>query len=154
KAAYTAVLNALNNAAPNTSPSPTPPVSPSPSPTPPVSPSPPPPVSPSPSPSPSPQPGNGCSATIRTVNSWPGGFQSEVTVRAGNAAISGWTVNWSWSGSPSITQLWGGLTSGSGSSVSVRNESWNGAVPANGSTTFGFTANGSPETPTLTCSAS
>ncbi|TQS17932.1 PHB depolymerase family esterase [Microbispora hainanensis] len=163
KAAYTSVLDALNAAVPDTSPSPTPPVSPSPSPTPPVSPSPSPtpPVSPSPSPtppaspspSPTPQPG-GCSATIRTVNSWPGGFQSEVRVNAGNSAVSGWTVNWSWSGSPSITQLWGGLTSGSGSSVSVRNESWNGTLPANGSTTFGFTANGSPETPTLTCSAS
>ncbi|MBE3016369.1 endo-1,4-beta-xylanase, partial [Microbispora sp. NEAU-D428] len=46
KPAYTSVLNALNAAGPNTSPSPTPPVSPSP--TPPVSPSPTPPVSPSP----------------------------------------------------------------------------------------------------------
>ncbi|MEV7802726.1 endo-1,4-beta-xylanase, partial [Microbispora sp. NPDC088329] len=149
KAAYTSVLNALNAATPNTSPSPTPPVSPSPNP--PVSPSPTPPVSPSPENSPEP---GGCSATIRTVNSWPGGFQSEVTVRAGGSAVSGWTVNWSWSGSPSITQLWGGLKSGSGASVSVRNESWNGTLAANGTTTFGFVANGSAETPTLTCGAS
>ncbi|MFF4125480.1 cellulose binding domain-containing protein [Microbispora rosea] len=91
---------------------------------------------------------------MRTINSWPGGFQSEVTVNAGSSSVSGWTVNWSWSGSPSITQLWGGLKSGSGASVSVRNESWNGTLPANGTTTFGFTANGSAETPTLTCSAS
>ncbi|MEU8278946.1 cellulose binding domain-containing protein [Microbispora bryophytorum] len=41
------------------------------------------------------------------VNSWPDGFQGEVTVRAGNAAISGWTVNWAWPGSQTITQLWG-----------------------------------------------
>ncbi|MBD3138979.1 cellulose binding domain-containing protein, partial [Microbispora bryophytorum] len=153
KAAYTSVLNALNAAVPDTSPSPTPPVSPSPSPspTPPVSPSPSPPVSPSPGTSP--QPG-GCSATMRTVNSWPGGFQSEVTVTAGNSAVNGWTVNWSWSGSPSITQVWGGLKSGSGASVSVRNESWNGTLSANGTTTFGFLANGSAETSTPTCSAS
>ncbi|WP_169946317.1 endo-1,4-beta-xylanase [Microbispora sp. H11081] len=144
KAAYTSVLNALNAATPNTSPSPTPPVSPSPN----TSPSPTPPVSPSPGTSPLP---GGCSATIRTVNSWPGGFQSEVTVQAGSSSVSGWTVNWSWSGSQSITQLWGGLTSGSGSSVTVRNESWNGSIAAGASTTFGFTANGSAATPTLTC---
>ncbi|WP_169984521.1 PHB depolymerase family esterase [Microbispora sp. H10836] len=151
KPAYDAVLNALNAAVPDTSPSPTPPVSPSPSPTPPVSPSPTPPVSPSPGTSPEP---GGCSATISTVNSWPGGFQSEVTVKAGNSSVRGWTVNWSWSGSQSITQLWGGLKSGSGASVTVRNESWNGTLSANGTTTFGFTANGSADTPTLTCSAS
>ncbi|MEU8060258.1 cellulose binding domain-containing protein [Microbispora bryophytorum] len=47
-----------------------------------------------------------CSATYR-VDSWPDGFQGEVTVRAGNAAISGWTVNWAWPGSQTIPQLWG-----------------------------------------------
>ncbi|MBX6169732.1 MAG: cellulose binding domain-containing protein, partial [Thermobispora bispora] len=115
-------------------------------------------VSPSPSPTVSPSPGTspqpgGCTATIRTVNSWPGGFQSEVTVQAGSAALNGWTVSWTWSGGQSITQLWNGTVSGSGSSVTVRNASYNGTVPAGSSTTFGFLANGSPATPTLTCTA-
>ncbi|MEN3539153.1 cellulose binding domain-containing protein, partial [Microbispora sp. ZYX-F-249] len=126
---------------PNTSPSPTPPVSPSP--TPPVSPS------PGTSPGTSPEPG-GCSATIRTVNSWPGGFQSEVTVKAG-AALNGWTVNWTWPGGQSISSLWNGTQSGSGSSVTVRNAPYNGSVASGATTTFGFTANGSAATPTLTC---
>ncbi len=91
---------------------------------------------------------------MRTVNSWPGGFQSEVSVRAGDSAIRSWTVNWNWTGSQGITQLWGGLHSGSGSSVTVRNESWNGNVAANGTTTFGFIGSGSPATPSLTCSGS
>ncbi|TLP60975.1 PHB depolymerase family esterase [Microbispora triticiradicis] len=157
KAAYTSVLNALNAAVPSESPSPTPPVSPSatpsdsPSPSPSDSPSPTPPVSPSQSPTAEP---GGCSATIRTVNSWPGGFQSEVTVRAGGSAIRGWTVSWNWSGSPSITQLWNGVRSGSGSAVTVRNESYNGTVASGGTTTFGFTGSGSAETPSLTCDAS
>ncbi|WP_432921443.1 endo-1,4-beta-xylanase [Microbispora sp. CA-135349] len=144
KAAYTSVLNALNAATPNTSPSPTPPVSPSPNP----------PVSPSPgtSPSTSPDPSGACSATIRTVNSWPGGFQSEVTVRAGGSSLNGWTVNWSWPGGQSISSLWNGTQSGSGSNVTVRNAPYNGSVAAGSSTTFGFTANGSAATPTLTCS--
>ncbi|MEU7916627.1 polysaccharide deacetylase family protein [Microbispora bryophytorum] len=129
----------------------------SPSPSNPQSPSPSPSRSPSPSPSPSvtPPPGTGgCTATIETVNSWTGGFQSNVTVRAGSSAISGWTVTWSWPGSQTISQLWGGLLAGSGSAVSVRNESWNGTLGASASTTFGFLGNGTAATPTLTCSAS
>ncbi|MEU8179037.1 endo-1,4-beta-xylanase [Microbispora hainanensis] len=144
KAAYTSVLNALNNAAPNTSPSPTPPTSPSPSPTPPIS----------PSPGTSPQPGNGCTATISTVNSWPGGFQSEVTVRAGSSPVNGWTVRWTWPGGQTFSSLWNGTQSVSGSSVTVTNAPYNGSIGAGSSTTFGFTANGSAATPTLTCSAS
>ncbi|MGW5265728.1 endo-1,4-beta-xylanase [Microbispora sp. NPDC004025] len=148
KPAYDAVLSALNAAGPSTSPSPTPPVSPSP--TPPVSPSPTPPVSPSPGTSP--DPSGACSATIRTVNSWPGGFQSEVTVRAGSSSLNGWTVNWTWPGGQTISSLWNGTQSGSGSNVTVRNAPYNGSVAAGSSTTFGFTANGSAATPTLTCS--
>ncbi|WP_220503943.1 polysaccharide deacetylase family protein [Microbispora sp. H13382] len=121
----------------------------------PVSPSPTIPQSPSPTPTLTPTAGSGaCTATMETVNSWGGGFQSNVTVRAGSSAIRGWTVTWSWPGSQSVSQLWGGLQSGSGSSVSVRNESWNGSLGASASTTFGFVANGTAATPTLTCSAS
>ncbi|MGI5157192.1 endo-1,4-beta-xylanase [Microbispora sp. CA-102843] len=146
KAAYTSVLNALNGA-PNTSPSPTPPTSPSP--TPPVSPSPTPPVSPSPTP-----PVNGaCSATLTTINSWPGGFQSEVTVRAGSSAVNGWTVKWTWPSGQTISSLWNGTQSVSGSSVTVRNADYNGSIAAGSSTTFGFTANGTAATPAVTCTS-
>ena len=147
KSAYTSVLNALNAATPNTSPSPTPPVSPSPN----TSPSPTPPVSPSPGTSPLP---GGCNATIRTVNSWPDGFQSEVTVQAGSSSVSGWTVSWSWPGGQAINNLWNGTQSGSTSNVTVRNAAYNGSIAAGSSTTFGFTATGSPATPTLTCTRS
>ncbi|WP_438822079.1 cellulose binding domain-containing protein [Actinocrinis puniceicyclus] len=39
----------------------------------------------------------------------------------------------------------------SGSSVTVANASYNGTLAAGASTTFGFTANGAPSTPALTC---
>ncbi|WP_169982463.1 endo-1,4-beta-xylanase [Microbispora sp. H10836] len=149
KAAYNSVLNALNSVGPTNSPSPTPPVSPSP--TPPVSPSPTPPVSPSPGTSPEP---GGCSATISTVNSWPGGFQSEVTVKAGNSSVNGWTVSWTWPGGQTISSLWNGTQSGSGSNMVVRNAPYNGSIAAGATTTFGFTANGSAATPSLTCTRS
>ncbi|GIH31392.1 endo-1,4-beta-xylanase [Microbispora amethystogenes] len=144
KPAYDAVLNALNNAGPGPSNSP----SASPSASPSTSPS----SSPSASPTRSPLPG-GCSATIKTINSWGGGFQSEVTVQAGSSAVNGWTVKWTWPSGQSISSLWNGRQSTSGSSVTVTNESYNGSIAAGGSTTFGFTANGNAATPTATCTS-
>lgn len=134
-----------------TSPSATPSVSPSPSRS--ASPSPSPSRSPSASPSTSPPPAGACSATYRTVNSWPGGFQAEVTIRAGSSAITAWTARWALAGGQTISQLWNGALTVSGTSVTVKNLSWNGSLGANASTTFGLNATGSPSTPTLTCTS-
>src|SRR5689334_12610947 len=38
--------------------------------------------------------GKSCSAAYTVQNQWPGGFQGDVRVTAGSAAISGWTVTW------------------------------------------------------------
>ncbi|WP_225850380.1 cellulose-binding domain-containing protein [Streptomyces sp. HPF1205] len=98
--------------------------------------------------------GNGaCSATYSTTNSWSGGFQGQVTVTAGSAAISGWTVKWTLAGGQTVTQVWNGTLTTSGSTATVTNASYNGSLAAGGSTTFGFLANGSPSTPTLTCTS-
>lgn len=69
----------------------------------------------------------------------PGGFQGEVTVRA-TRAITGWTVGWSFANGQRINQAWNGTATTSGASVTVRNVAYNGNLPANGSTTFGFLA--------------
>ncbi|KSW14058.1 hypothetical protein ATM99_02975 [Cellulomonas sp. B6] len=95
-------------------------------------------------------PAGACTATLRTTGTWPGGFQAEVTVTAGSAGLSGWTVGWS-SSSFTVSQLWSGEVSSSGSGVTVRNAAWNGTLPAGGSTTFGFIGTGTPATPTLSC---
>ncbi|MFI5916844.1 cellulose binding domain-containing protein [Dactylosporangium sp. NPDC051541] len=94
----------------------------------------------------------GCSATYKTTNSWAGGFQGEVTVKAGSAAITGWTVQWTLAGGQSISQVWNGRLSTSGTTAAVNNETYNGALAAGASTTFGFTAVGSASSPSLTCS--
>src|SRR5579884_2297137 len=109
--------------------------------------------SPSASPSMTPPPPGACSATYQAEGSWPGGFQGQVTVTAGSRAISGWSVRWSLSGGQQITQVWNGTLSASGSNVTVSNASYNGALGAGASTTFGFLANGAPSTPTLTCTS-
>jgi dienelactone hydrolase len=114
------------------------------------SPSSPSPSSPSPSVSPS-SPATGCTASYRTAGSWPGGFQGEVTVTAGSAAISGWTVGWTLGSGQAITQVWNGTLTTNGSAVNVHNASYSGSVPAGGSVTFGFLASGTPSFPALTC---
>ncbi|MGW0200461.1 cellulose binding domain-containing protein, partial [Nonomuraea sp. NPDC003201] len=97
---------------------------------------------PTPTPTPTPVPG-ACSAAIETVNSWDGGFQSTVTVRAGSAPVDGWTVQLTLAGGQTITSLWNGVNTGTTGAVTVRNTPYNGTIAANGTTTFGFTANGS-----------
>jgi alpha-L-fucosidase 2 len=88
------------------------------------------------------------------TGSWQGGFQGEVTVTAGSSPIQGWTVSWTFPNGQVINQIWSGTHTQSGANVTVSNVAYNGALPAGGSTTFGFiaTTNGTNNPPTnLTC---
>ncbi|PSL52155.1 glycosyl hydrolase family 26 [Saccharothrix carnea] len=96
-------------------------------------------------------PPGACSATYRTVGSWSGGFQGEVTIVAGASGTKGWTARWTTATGQTIKQVWNGALSVSGSAVSVKNLSWNGTLSPNGTTRFGFLAGGSPTTPSVTC---
>ncbi|MGC5028479.1 cellulase family glycosylhydrolase [Micromonospora sp. DT229] len=97
----------------------------------------------------------GCAATYRVVNSWQGGYQAEVTVRnPGTTAIGGWTVGWTAPAGTTISSLWNGRLTTSGTSVTVRNEPYNGQLAASASTTFGLTGSGSDVPGALTCAAS
>jgi endoglucanase len=103
---------------------------------------------------PPPPPGGGCSATYKIVNSFPGGFQGEVTVKAGTSAITAWTVNWAFANGQTITQLWNGALTASGANITVGNLSYNGTLAANATTTFGFNGTWNNTTnaiPTLGC---
>ncbi|MEU5904545.1 cellulose binding domain-containing protein [Micromonospora sp. NPDC047467] len=97
-----------------------------------------------------------CAATYRTVNTWPGGFQAEVTVaNTSTTSINGWTVRLSLAGGQAISSLWNGVNTGTTGTVSVRNAPYNGSLGPNASTTFGFTATGDGTTPAsnLTCTS-
>lgn len=98
----------------------------------------------------------GCAATYSTTNSWQGGFQGNVTVRnTGSSSIGGWAVSGSLPSGGSITQVWNGSLSGSGSNFTVRNASYNGSVPGGGTTSFGFIGSGSaPGSLSLSCTSS
>ena len=62
-------------------------------------------------------------------------------------------MRWTLASGQSISQLWNGTLTVAGSSVTVVNLSWNGSLAAAASTTFGYTANGVPNSPVLTCTA-
>jgi dienelactone hydrolase len=94
-----------------------------------------------------------CTATYTTVNAWGGGYQGEVKVTAGSAAVSGWTVRWTLGSGQSVTQVWNGTLTTSGSTATVTNAAYNGSLSPSASTTFGFLANGTPTTPSLTCTS-
>ncbi|MEU9890608.1 cellulose binding domain-containing protein [Sphaerisporangium sp. NPDC051011] len=101
-------------------------------------------------------PGGGCSATYMVTNSWPGGFQGEVSVKnTGTSAITGWTVKWTFTAGQTVTQLWSGVLTTSGADVTVKNASYNGALAAEASTSFGFsgTWTSSNPVPAVTCTA-
>ncbi|WP_431878214.1 cellulose binding domain-containing protein [Micromonospora marina] len=106
-----------------------------------------PPTTPPPTtPPPTGEPG-ACTATYRTVNTWPGGFQAEVTVaNNGATTLNGWTVRLTLASGQAISSLWNGVNTGTSGSVSVRNAPYNGTLGANASTTFGFTATGNGAT--------
>jgi predicted carbohydrate-binding protein with CBM5 and CBM33 domain len=97
---------------------------------------------------------SGCVAMYNISSAWTGGFQGEVMVHATDAAISKWTVDWTWPGSQVLSQLWNGTATSSGSLVTVKNVSWNGTIAAGNYITFGFLASGTAPTTVnnLTCS--
>ncbi|MFG2818196.1 glycoside hydrolase family 6 protein [Kitasatospora sp. NPDC048365] len=99
----------------------------------------------------------GCAATYKISSDWGAGFNADVTVtNTGTAATKGWKVTWTFPGNQQITNLWNGVLTQSGQSVSVVNQGYNGAIGAGASASFGFGANysGANGVPTLTCTAS
>ncbi|WP_329260105.1 glycoside hydrolase family 6 protein [Actinoallomurus sp. NBC_01490] len=95
-----------------------------------------------------------CAAAYQTTSSWQGGFQGQISVTAGNAAINGWKLTFSLPAGVSISQLWNGTLTTSGSTATVGNASWNGALAPGASAQVGFTAGGAASSLTVTCSAS
>lgn len=87
-----------------------------------------------------------CTAAVKVVNSWPGGYQADVTIKAGSSAITGWKATIT---GATITQAWSSTLSGN----VLTNEAWNGSLAAGASTTAGFIGSGTAPT-SATCAAS
>jgi cellulose 1,4-beta-cellobiosidase len=96
-------------------------------------------------------------ATYHVDNDWGSGFTATVTVNnTGTTATTAWKVTWTYAGNQKITNAWNGTVTQSGAAVTATNASYNGAIPAGGSTSFGFqgTYTGSNAAPTVTATGS
>ncbi|WP_436535927.1 extracellular catalytic domain type 1 short-chain-length polyhydroxyalkanoate depolymerase [Actinoplanes sp. HUAS TT8] len=116
--------------------------------------------SPSPSTSPSPSgspttPTSGPCRVTATVNAWNSGLTENLTVtNTGTTAVNGWTLAFTLPGGQNITSGWNATYSPASGTVTARNLTYNGVIPANGSITIGFQAThtgntGKPATFTL-----
>jgi endo-1,4-beta-xylanase len=105
-----------------------------------------------PPPTSTPPPSGACTATVTVVGDWSSGWQGRVDVKAGSAALTGWTLTWTWPGSQKITSAWNAEWSQSGAAVTAGDVGWNGSVAAGQSReAFGFVASGPSTAPQVTC---
>lgn len=102
---------------------------------------------PTPPPTTTPPPATGtCAATESITNSWPGGFQADVTVsNTGTSPLTGWTVSGTFPGGQTLADSWNATVTQSGAQVSAVNAAFDGAVPAGGSTSWGMTVDGAAQ---------
>ncbi len=115
-------------------------------------------TSPSPTPTTTPSGGTGkCTLTSSVVNSWPGGYQLQLTVsNTGTAPATGWTASFMFADTAeTIASSWNATVKQTGAQVTATNASYNGSVAAGASTTFGLVVNGSNSSlSALSCTAS
>ncbi len=85
-----------------------------------------------------------------TVNQWSTGFTAAVTITNNGAAITSWTLAYSYSGNQTLSQGWSGNWTQSGANVTVTNASWNGSLATGASTSIGanFSYSGTNTAPT------
>ncbi|WMF04498.1 arabinofuranosidase catalytic domain-containing protein [Micromonospora robiginosa] len=92
----------------------------------------------------------GCAVTYTVSSSWPGGFNTNVSVTNLGDPISSWRLTWTFTAGQTVTQYWNTTLTQTGAAVTAANVSYNGSIPTGGSTSFGFNgaATGSNPTPT------
>ncbi len=82
------------------------------------------------------------SATFATTATWDSGYDGQYTVFAGSTKLTAWKVEFDLPAGSKVTSIWNAVESVSGQHYTVSNAAWNGAVAANGSTSFGFDVTG------------
>ncbi|WP_249998704.1 cellulose-binding domain-containing protein [Actinoplanes sp. M2I2] len=73
-----------------------------------------------------------------TANQWATGFTADVQVTNGGAAVTSWTLSWTFAGDQRVTSGWNAAVTQSGSVVTAASLGWNGALASGASTRFGF----------------
>jgi rhamnogalacturonan endolyase len=80
----------------------------------------------------------GCRVTYAVTNQWQGGFGAAVDVTNLGDPVSGWSLRWTFAAGQTVTQLWSGTVSQSGTAVTVTDAGYNAAIATNGTVSFGF----------------
>lgn len=88
-------------------------------------------------------PGNGtggCSVNPTTQTQWGTGYviQPAAVTNTGSSTITSWTVTFTLPAGHSIVGSWNATLTFSGQTVTAKNMSYNGTLPPNASTSFGF----------------
>ncbi|MEN8908029.1 MAG: cellulose binding domain-containing protein [Clostridiales bacterium] len=74
-------------------------------------------------------------------SNWGSGAIVNVTITNNGSTVEDWTVKWNFDGNEKITNMWSAEYTQSGSSVTVKNNDWNGTISNKGSQSFGFIFN-------------
>lgn len=92
----------------------------------------------------------GCRVAYTVTNQWQGGFGANVAITNLGDPITSWALSYAFPSGQTITQLWNGTYTASGSQVTVRNVAYNGAIATNATASFGFNGafTGTNATPT------
>jgi endoglucanase len=90
-------------------------------------------------------PGTGCHVAYTIVSQWNTGFQGAIAItNTGSAAMTSWTVKWTFGGNQQISSAWNVTEAQSGETVTMSNLSYNGSIAPGGTVSgMGFTANDS-----------
>lgn len=110
---------------------------------------------PSPTPGVTPTPtvptGGVCKVSYMVQNQWTTGFTTNITLtNTSTTALNGWTLGFTFPSTQQVTQGWSGTFVQQGNKVTVTNLSYNGAVSAGGSLSFGFNGTWSGSNPSPT----
>ncbi|MFC4063355.1 cellulose-binding domain-containing protein [Actinoplanes subglobosus] len=74
------------------------------------------------------------------VNQWATGFTADVKLTNTGAAVTSWSLTWTFAGNQTVTNGWNAQVSQAGQKVTAANVNWNGNLPTGASASFGFQA--------------
>ncbi|MGB3621928.1 MAG: cellulose binding domain-containing protein [Ketobacter sp.] len=79
-----------------------------------------------------------CELSYNVVNDWGTGATHKINFTYNGPDVEGWQLTWTFPGSETILDLWGGAHQQSGNSVVVNNVSWNSTLSAGKNINVGF----------------
>ena len=85
--------------------------------------------------------GSGACKVADVVDAWNTGLTEQITItNSGSSAVNGWKLAFTLASGQTITSAWNATITPSTGAVSAVNMSYNGTIPAGGSTSLGFQA--------------